>query len=96
MKKIELRQPIIAEIPMLPAVFYEYGGMKFKQNTKSHICDDNGKVLCGIKSHWMEAGEPIDKNGFVKGIKHIGIKIFDKEHYTCQRCLSKWMSLNGR
>ena len=83
---------------LLPAVFYEFGGMKFGQKTKSHICDDNGNSLCGVKSFWMEAGEPIvrvENDYFVTGSEHL-FPISDKRHCTCKKCYSKFLSLNGR
>lgn len=83
---------------LLPAVYYEFGGMKRGQNTKSHICDDKGNVLCGVKSHWMEAGEPIVKvndDYFVKNSEHL-FPMTDRRHFTCKKCYSKFLSLNGR
>lgn len=75
--------------------FYEYGGMKEGQNTKSHICDDTGKPLCGVRSNWMEAGEPIDSKGFVKGMEHL-FPISDYRHFPCSKCLRNWESYNNQ
>ena len=71
------------------AVYYEYGGMKRNQNTKLHICDEYGKVLCGVKSNWMEAGQEIRLDEFVTGSEHL-FPITDKRHNTCQKCFKKW------
>jgi hypothetical protein len=78
-------------------VYYEYGGIKRGQKTKSHICDDKGNVLCGVKSFWMEAGEPIVKieaNYFVKGSQHL-FPINDKRHYICKKCLKNFLIINN-
>jgi len=85
----------IAQNPMLAAVYYEYGGMKNRgyQKTKCHIADDYGKPLCGVKSNWMEAGEPISKDGFIKGFEHL-FPITDKRNCTCQKCFKNWVSAN--
>ena len=88
---------LLSSNPLLPAVYYVYGGMKqrFAQKTRLHICDDYGKVLCGVKSNWMEAGEPILENGFEKGWEHL-FSLFDERSCTCKRCLKEWCRLNGR
>ena len=91
---LEAETPPFAKV-MLPAVYYEYGGMKRNQNTKSHICDEYGKVLCGVKSNWMEAGQEIRLDEFVIGSEHL-FPMTDKRHYTCQKCFKKWRKLNGR
>lgn len=78
--------------------FYEFGGMKSCQGTKSHICDDFGKSLCGVKSFWMEAGEPIIKQGdnyFVTGREHL-FPITDTRHFTCKKCYLKFISLKNK
>jgi len=82
--------------PMLPAVYYSFGGMKHGQNTKLHIITDDRKVLCGVKSFWMEASEYIiDQNGYPENMKHL-FPITDRRSNTCQKCLKAWLSLNGR
>lgn len=75
-------------------IYYEYGGIKKGQKTKSHICDDMGKVLCGVKSNWMEAGQPVKLDAFVKGSEHL-FNMHDFRHQTCQRCFKKWIELNN-
>ena len=72
---------------------YVYGGMRYSQNTKLHICDDKAIPLCNVKSNWMEAGEPIDANGHVKGAEHLP-SIYDiQEMDTCKKCLKKWENI---
>lgn len=73
--------------------YYEYGGMKRRQNTKSHICNDNGIVLCGVKSNWMEAGQEITGDLFVRGSEYL-FPITDKRHLTCKKCLKKYFQNN--
>lgn len=70
-------------------IFYVYGGMKRSQRTRCHIADERGKPLCGIKSNWMEAGEPISNDGFTSGFEHL-FPITDRRNNTCQKCLKKW------
>lgn len=77
---------------MSTEIYFEYGGMKHNQNTKAHICDNSGVVLCGVKSNWMEAGEEIDNNGYVQGRAHL-MPITDAKNNTCQKCLKKWLAL---
>ena len=83
-------------IPLLAAIYYEYGGMKDRkwQKTKSHIADEMGKPLCGVKSFWMEAGQQINKDGFISGFEHL-FPITDSRNKSCQKCLRKWLSANG-
>ncbi len=69
--------------------YYLYGGMKFTQHTKLHICNDKGVPLCGVKSNWMEAGEPINNAGFVKGEEHL-FPITNPLNNPCKKCLTKW------
>jgi hypothetical protein len=79
----------------LGRLFYEYGGMKKGQNTKSHICDEFGKVLCGVKSNWMEAGEPINNDLFVSGSEHL-FPLTDKRHSTCKKCFKEYLQLRNK
>jgi len=76
------------------AIFFGYGGMKFGQNTKLHVITNDGLVLCGVKSNWMEAtyGQ-IQPDGFFEDAKHL-FPITDERANTCKRCLTKWQSLN--
>lgn len=79
-------------------IYYEYGGIKCGQNTKSHICDNMGIVLCGVKSKWMEAGEPIIKVGneyFCKNSEYL-FPMTDRRHFTCKKCYAKFMSLKNK
>jgi len=81
---------------VLPAVYYSFGGMKHGQKTKLHIITDDRKVLCGVKSFWMEASEYIiNENGYPEDMKHL-FPITDKRSNTCQKCLKAWLFLNGR
>lgn len=79
-------------VARFPDKWFEYGGMKRGQKTKSHICDDYGKVLCGVKSNWMEAGQEITTEAFVKGSEHL-FPMTDKRHATCKKCIKKWMGV---
>ncbi len=82
-----------ADIKDFISPFYEYGGMKRGQKTKSHICDDKGQVLCGVKSNWMEAGQEITTDLFVKGSEHL-FNMKDRRHGTCKKCLKKLLIIS--
>ena len=72
--------------------FFEYGGMKQGQNTKVHISDIDGSVLCGVSSFWMQQYNEILNSGEVHADYGIGnIKDFD---CVCKKCLKKWTALN--
>ena len=76
--------------------FFGYGGMKHGQNTKLHIITNDGIVLCGVKSYWMDATEDeIDQDGYLPNYKHL-FPIMDKKSHTCKKCLKKWLLLNGK
>ncbi len=70
-------------------VYFEFGGMKFSQKTKSHICNNDGKVLCGVRSNWMEAGQRILDNGNLEHDSHLLITNINNPH-ACIKCLNKW------
>lgn len=68
--------------------FYVYGGIRRDQQTKIHICDDKADPLCGVNSFWMEAGEPIDERGFIRGQEHF--EPIKEGTGVCKMCLKKW------
>lgn len=77
------------------APFYEYGGIKTGQNTKSHICDDYGRVFCGVKSNWMQSGEPVVEGLFIKGSEHL-FPLTDKRHHACKKCLKTLLTIASK
>ncbi len=70
--------------------FYVYAGMKPSQKTKVHICDDKANVLCGVRSNWMQAYDPISSRGVIKGSEHFPIIQNEVFWGTCSKCIKKW------
>ena len=68
--------------------FFSYGGMKNNQKTKVHISDDDGNVLCGVKSFLMQQYGKLDSNGMIPELNHINTN--HKEQNTCKKCLIKF------
>lgn len=71
--------------------FYVYGGMKYSQNTKLHVADQDGKSLCGVTSFWMECTQEIHPSGFIDGEEHL-FPIGELD-CTCKKCLKKFTNL---
>jgi len=81
------------DIHVVSSRFFEYGSMRNSHPRKIHISDEDGNVLCGVKSFWMQQYNEIPKSGFIHANYGIGnIKDFD---CVCKKCLKKWQSLNG-
>ena len=77
----------------VPTPYFGFGGMKRSQSTRLHIISNDGNVLCGVKSNWMEATESaIDENGYLENKKHL-FPITDKRSNTCNKCLKSWLSI---
>lgn len=73
--------------------YFAYGGMKPSQRyTKVHISDDNGKVLCNVKSHWMQEYGELNELGIIRSHAHT-ITTHSQQN-TCLKCLSKFKIIN--
>lgn len=94
-KNSEKNEPSNSTKPVLANRFFAYGGMKKSQrNTKIHISDDNGNVLCSVKSFWMQQYNELDSKGMMPEYSHINKN--HSEQNTCKTCLKKFNEITGQ